>query len=65
MSFLEEKMNVLNEQISSLQDVIHNDESVYTDYVKIAEIESQISALKEKLAPMEEEWLELSEKKNT
>ena len=65
MSFLEEKMNVLNEQISSLQDVMHNDESVYTDYVKIAEIESQISALKEKLAPMEEEWLELSEKKNT
>lgn len=62
MSFLEEKMNVLNEQISSLQDVMHNDESVYTDYVKIAEIESQISALKEKLAPMEEEWLELSEK---
>ena len=62
MSFLEEKMNVLNEQISSLQDVMHNDESVYTDYVKIAEIESQIAALKEKLAPMEEEWLELSEK---
>lgn len=62
MSFLEEKMNVINEQISSLQDVMHNDESVYTDYVKIAEIESQISALKEKLAPMEEEWLELSEK---
>ena len=62
MSFLEEKMNVINEQISSLQDVMHNDESVYTDYVKIAEIESQISALKEKLAPIEEEWLELSEK---
>lgn len=62
ISFLEEKMNVLNEQISSLQEVMHNDESVYTDYVKIAEIESQICALKEKLAPMEEEWLELSEK---
>ena len=62
MSFLEEKMNVINEQMSSLQDVMHNDESVYTDYVKIAEIESQISALKEKLAPIEEEWLELSEK---
>ena len=61
MSFLEEKMNVINEQISSLQDVMHNDESVYTDYVKIAEIESQIAALKEKLAPIEEEWLELSE----
>lgn len=62
MSFLEEKMNVINAQISSLQDVMHNDESVYTDYVKIAEIESQISALKENLAPIEEEWLELSEK---
>lgn len=62
MRFLEEKMNVINEQISSLQDVMHNDESVYTDYVKIAEIESQISALKENLAPIEEEWLELSEK---
>lgn len=62
MSFLEEKMNVLNEQISSLQEVMHNDESVYTDYVKIAEIESQICVLKEKLTPMEEEWLELSEK---
>lgn len=62
MSFLEEKMNVINEQISSLQDVMHNDESVYTDYVKIAEIESQISTLKENLAPIEEEWLELSEK---
>lgn len=62
MSFLEEKMNVINEQISSLQDVMHNDESVYTDYVKIAEIEAQISALKENLAPIEEEWLELSEK---
>lgn len=62
MSFLEEKMNVINGQISSLQDVMHNDESVYTDYVKIAEIESQISALKENLAPIEEEWLELSEK---
>lgn len=62
MSFLEEKMNVINERISSLQDVMHNDESVYTDYVKIAEIESQISALKENLAPIEEEWLELSEK---
>ena len=62
MSFLEEKMDVINEQISSLQDVMHNDESVYTDYVKIAEIESQISALKENLAPIEEEWLELSEK---
>lgn len=62
MSFLEEKMNIINEQISSLQDVMHNDESVYTDYVKIGEIESQISALKENLAPIEEEWLELSEK---
>ena len=62
MSFLEEKMNALNEQISSLQNTMHNDQSVYSDYTKIAEIEEQISYLQAKLAPLEEEWLELSEK---
>lgn len=62
ISFLEEKMNALNEQISSLQNTIHNDQSVYSDYTKIAEIEEQISSLQAKLAPLEEEWLELSEK---
>ena len=62
MSFLEEKMNALNEQISSLQNTMHNDQSVYSDYTKIAEIEEQISSLQAKLTPLEEEWLELSEK---
>ena len=62
ISFLEEKMNALNEQISSLQNTMHNDQSVYSDYTKIAEIEEQISTLQAKLAPLEEEWLELSEK---
>lgn len=62
MSFLEEKMSVLNNQISSLQDTMQNDKSVYSDYTKIAEIESQISSLKTKLVPLEEEWLALSEK---
>lgn len=62
ISFLEEKMNALNEQISSLQNTMHNDQSVYSDYTKIAEIEEQISSLQAKLAPFEEEWLELSEK---
>lgn len=62
ISFLEEKMNALNEQISSLQNTMHNDQSVYSDYTKIAEIEKQISSLQAKLAPLEEEWLELSEK---
>lgn len=62
MSFLEEKMNALNEQISSLENTMHNDQSVYSDYTKIAEIEEQISTLQAKLAPLEEEWLELSEK---
>lgn len=62
ISFLEEKMNALNEQISSLQNTMHNDQSVYSDYTKIAEIEEQISSLQTKLAPIEEEWLELSEK---
>ena len=62
MSFLEEKMNALNNQIYSLQDTMQNDKSVYSDYTKIAEIESQISSLKTKLIPLEEEWLALSEK---
>lgn len=62
ISFLEEKMNALNEQISSLQNTMHNDQSVYSDYTKIAEIEEQISSLQAKLAPLEEEWMELSEK---
>lgn len=62
ISFLEEKMNALNEQISSLENTMHNDQSVYSDYTKIAEIEEQISSLQAKLAPLEEEWLELSEK---
>lgn len=51
ISFLEEKMNALNEQISSLQNTMHNDQSVYSDYTKIAEIEEQISTLQSKLAP--------------
>lgn len=62
MSFLEEKMNALNDLISTLSDRMHNDSSVYTDYTKIAEIEAQMADLQEKLAPLEEEWLELSEK---
>lgn len=62
ISFLEEKMNALNEQISSLENTMHNDQSVYSDYTKIDEIEEQISSLQAKLAPLEEEWLELSEK---
>ncbi len=61
MSFLEEKMSVLEEQISSLENTMHNDSSVYSDYAKIAQIEEEISALNDKLAPLEEEWLELSE----
>lgn len=62
MSFLEEKMNALNNQIYSLENTMQNDKSVYSDYTKIAEIESQISSLKTKLVPLEEEWLALSEK---
>ena len=62
MSFLEEKMQALQDEIFALENKMHNDEAVYTDYTKIAEIDEQIAALKDKLAPMEEEWLELSEK---
>ncbi len=54
-------MGVLNEQIATLQNTMHNDETVFSDYTKIAEIEAQIAALQTKLAPLEEEWLALAE----
>ncbi len=61
MSFLEEKMAVLQEEITALEDKMHNDESVYSDYTKIQSIQARIDELKTKLAPLEEEWLQLSE----
>lgn len=61
MNFLEEKMKVLQDEITALDDKIHNDESVYSDYTQIQTIQAHIDELKEKLAPLEEEWLQLSE----
>lgn len=62
MSFLEDKMSVLEEKIAELEDIVHNDETVYSDYKKITELQSEIDELKTALEPLEEEWLELSEK---
>ena len=61
MSFLEEKMSVLQNEITALDDKMHNDESVYSDYTQIQSIQARIDELKEKLAPLEEEWLQLSD----
>lgn len=61
MSFLEEKMSVFQDEITALDDKIHNDESVYSDYTQIQSIQARIDELKEKLAPLEEEWLQLSD----
>ncbi len=61
MSFLEEKMAVLQDEITALEDKMHNDESVYSDYTQIQSIQARIDELKIKLAPFEEEWLQLSE----
>ncbi len=61
MSFLEEKMAVIQDEITALEDKIHNDESVYSDYTKIQSIQARIDEFKTKLAPLEEEWLQLSE----
>ena len=62
MSFLEEKMSGIEDNIAKIEDTLHNDETVYSDYKKIGELQAEIDALKAKLAPLEEEWLELSEK---
>lgn len=64
MNFLEGKISVLEDEIASLEDKIHNDESVYSDYAKIQSIQAHIDDLKTKLAPIEEEWLQLSEKED-
>lgn len=61
MSFLEEKMSVLQDEITALDDKMHNDENVYSDYTQIQSIQARIDELKEKLAPLEEEWLQLSD----
>lgn len=54
-------MAVLQDEITALEDKMHNDESVYSDYTQIQSIQERIDELKAKLAPLEEEWLQLSE----
>ena len=62
MSFLEEKINAIECEISKRESTLQNDESVYSDYKKITTLQEEIDALKEKLKPLEDEWIELSEK---
>lgn len=56
---LEGKMKVFTDKIDELKRMMSEDETVYTDYKRIAEIEAQISELQAELAPFEEEWLAL------
>ncbi len=58
---LESKMQVLTDKIDMLKTALCEDETVYTDYIKIAEIEKQIEELNCELAPFETEWLKLQE----
>lgn len=60
MSFLQGKMEVLEAQIGEIENTMHNDASVYSDYTALAECQARIDELKAQLQPLEEEWLELS-----
>lgn len=61
ISVLESKMKVLTDKIDVIKTALCEDESIYTDYTKIAEAEQQIEELQEQLLPFETEWLELQE----
>ncbi len=61
ISVLEDKMSVLNGKIDTLKRLMCEDASIYTDYKRIAETEAEIADLQALLAPLEEEWLALSE----
>ena len=61
ISVLEDKMSVLNGKIDMLKHLMCEDASIYTDYKRIAETEAEIADLQALLAPLEEEWLALSE----
>lgn len=61
ISVLEDKMSVLNGKIDTLKRLMCEDASIYTDYKRIAETEGKIADLQALLAPLEEEWLTLSE----
>ncbi len=62
LMFLQGKIEEIEKELAELEDIIHNDASVYSDYNKIAQYQAKIDELNEKLSPLEEEWLTLSEK---
>ena len=61
ISVLESKMNLLTDMIGRLMCQLNEDESVYTDYNKIEEIEKKIAEYTAQLEPLEEEWLSLAD----
>ena len=61
ISVLESKMNLLTDMIGRLMCQLSEDESVYTDYKKIEEIENKIAEYTAQLEPLEEEWLSLAD----
>ncbi len=58
---LESKMQVLNDKIDELKLQMSENPEIYTDYIKIAEIENSISQLNGQLKPLEEEWMTLAD----
>lgn len=58
---LEEKMSKLNAEIAAIKKGMNEDPEIYTDYKRLNEEEDKIKALEIQLAPLEEEWLSLSE----
>ena len=59
---LEDKIAKFEEEIGLLQNRLSQDPEVYADYKKIAEIEEQIKALEDAMAPLVTEWENLVSK---
>lgn len=53
---LESKMSAIDKKISALKKIMTEDETVFSDYVKLAEIEKEILALEKEQEPFAEEW---------
>lgn len=58
---LEEKIAVFDKKKDELSNLLANDESVYSDYKKVAEISKQIEDLEIQESPLVEEWTKLME----
>jgi ATP-binding cassette subfamily F protein 3 len=56
ISVLEEKIGAIDEKISEIRKRIDEDETVYLDYTKVAELQEQIDGLEAEEAPFMEEW---------